>query len=64
MTGFTGVAAAVIPVIAGHLYDTTQSYEITIWIVLAILVLSALLFAILRPPTQPARLVNPTQSSA
>lgn len=51
MTAFTGVSAAVLPVVAGVIFDRTQSYELTIWLVLAVLALAAVVFAILRPPS-------------
>ncbi|MFH1031319.1 MAG: MFS transporter [Chloroflexota bacterium] len=54
MSAFTGIAGAVIPVLAGFLYDTTQSYKVTIWIMMAILILSTSLFLVLRPPIRPS----------
>ncbi|MBI2979865.1 MAG: MFS transporter [Chloroflexi bacterium] len=63
MTAFTGVAGAVMPVVAGFLFDTTQSYETTIWIMLVILVLAVVVFAVLRPPTHPTRVDNSPPSS-
>lgn len=64
MTAFTGVAGAVIPVLAGFLYDRTQSYEITIWIMLMTLALSALIFVTLRPPARPAELIGSARPQA
>jgi len=48
MTAFTGIAAAVTPVVAGIIFDRTQSYELSLWIMLVLLVLSTIAFAILR----------------
>ncbi len=51
MTAFTGIASAVIPVVAGVIYDKTKSYELTLWIMAVLLTLSTIAFAILRPPS-------------
>lgn len=50
MTAFTGIAGAVVPVVAGMIFDTTQSYEMVLWITSALFALSAAVFAVLRPP--------------
>lgn len=55
MTAFTGTASAVMPIVGGLIFDNTQSYEVTIWIMLALLALAAVVFAILRPPPHPVR---------
>ncbi len=55
MTAFTGIAAAVMPVAAGMLFDATQSYELTLWISAALLVLASVIFAIMRPPSRQTR---------
>ncbi|MDO8687951.1 MAG: MFS transporter [Dehalococcoidales bacterium] len=64
MTAFTGIASAVIPVVAGILFDKTQSYELTLWIVAALLALSAIAFAILRPPGVKSPQVREATSAA
>jgi OFA family oxalate/formate antiporter-like MFS transporter len=62
MSAFTGIASAIVPVLAGYLYDTTKSYSITIWIMMTILALSAVVFLVLRPPRPPDRLMNSVPS--
>ncbi len=55
MTAFTGIAAAVMPIVAGMIFDATESYELMLWISSALLALSAMIFPILRPPSHPVR---------
>ena len=49
------------PVIAGTIYDRTDSYNIVIWIFMAMYVVGAIIFLIIRKPTLPARQINLTQ---
>ncbi|MFH1381612.1 MAG: MFS transporter [Chloroflexota bacterium] len=55
MSMFTGLAAAVMPVAAGMIFDVTRSYNLTLWISGALMIMSAIVFAILRPPSRPVR---------
>ena len=49
------------PVIAGTIYDRTDSYNIVIWIFMAMYVVGAIIFLIIRKPTLPARQINLTR---
>lgn len=49
-----GTATFFSPIYAGWVFDRTQSYSIALWTFSAVLAVSALLFAMLRPPTAPA----------
>jgi predicted MFS family arabinose efflux permease len=52
--GFVSTWGSVIgPVVAGVIYDRTQSYEIVIWSSAALLLLASVLYASVKKPLQP-----------
>ncbi len=55
MSAFIATGAMAMPFVAGIIFDNTQSYELVLWLISALLALSAVTFAVLRPPHLPVR---------
>lgn len=55
MNIFTALSAAVFPTVAGAIFDNSQSYRLALYILSVLMALSAVTFAILRPPPRPVR---------
>lgn len=48
----------ILPVLAGVIFDRTESYAIALWVFLAMFVAGAALFALIRPPRPPTRITR------
>ena len=51
----TSVATVAAPVLAGYVYDVSQSYSIAFYALMVLIVLSGFAFLLVRPPKPPAR---------
>ncbi|MFC1870621.1 MFS transporter [Chloroflexota bacterium] len=57
-TAITVIATVGAPVLAGYLYDVTQSYRVAFYVLLAAVSLAGFAFLSIRPPKLPARLTG------
>jgi cyanate permease len=46
----------IMPVLAGYIFDRTDSYTIVIWIFIGMYVIGTLIFALIQKPKPPIRL--------